>query len=170
MQKEFCTDLSWRHLSPLTLSQGCADTFRGLNALQSISPWLALHPKQWRGTRWSQLHTCIGIQLHAKLSGSIPWTRAKLKIEPLWNSPTNGLSASTKPTAVYLNTLTHTAHSREEFPSTFHVHRHVKSKKKKKTQKTPQNTNTGRANHPKITYYTFWRRTDSIGVTAEGIT
>lgn len=46
-----------------------------------------------------------------KLPGSIPWTRAKLTIELLLNSPTNGLSASVKPTAVYLNT--HSAHSRE---------------------------------------------------------
>jgi len=59
------------------------------------SPVISLpSTQQWHsGTRWWQLSTCIGIQLHTKLCGSTPWPGAKLRIGPLWNSPMNGLSA-----------------------------------------------------------------------------
>ena len=147
----------------LTLSQGGVDTFKRFER----SP-VTLHPT----VMWYQVITTPHLHRNSitdtKLPGSIPRTRAKLKIEPLWNSPANGLSASRKPTAVYLNT----AHSREEFPSIFHVHRHGQSKNKTK-QKNKTKTNT----HWQVeettlknlnNVQTLWRWNDSIGVTAQG--
>lgn len=148
----------------LTLSQGGADTFKRFER----SP-VTLHPT----VMWYQVITTPHLHRNSitdtKLPGSIPRTRAKLKIEPLWNSPTNGLSASRKPTAVYLNT----AHSREEFPSIFHVHRHGQRKKSKTKQKNKTKTNTHWQVEETIlknliNFQTLWRWNDSIGITAQG--
>lgn len=106
-------------LSHLTPSQGCADTFKGSNT--PGSPRLALHPT----VMWYQVITTPHLHrnsLHRKLSESFPRTRAKLMIEPLSNSPMNGLSASMKQTAriyFFRSFFEHTLLTVEDFPSTF---------------------------------------------------